>query len=183
MATDFEGSLPVQTARDDEFKIILVDGDSGSDATQKLEINANSAAKTYVTSHDNNNLFIDSDGSIKANVTIDSASQDLICSYEESEDVAKNAEVEHDYIITDTKTFIGCSVLVGARGAVKVTLGSFDGTDFTKLASWYQLPASNETKSFKNIKYLGDGTKAIRIKVKNLDQTTDIMTTLQGEEE
>ncbi|HAT77068.1 MAG TPA: hypothetical protein DCS19_09555 [Flavobacterium sp.] len=174
--SDFQGSLPVKSARDNDIKIKLVDGDSGEIASEALAI---SDGHAHVKIGDGTEfLAVNPDGSI--NVVMSEFGEIPICDYNTSAAVSKDATVNHDYIVTDEKTFRGLSFLAGARGNIKVQLGTYDGTTFTPLMIYFQQPALNISIPINSIVALGDGTLAIRAIITNLDNTSDIYSTLQG---
>lgn len=280
---DFNGAKPVQTVRDDEFKIILVDGQSGDTATKKLSIvgegdaysagvndlgvpamgkdgsgnavilpvplpitdnggtitvdasdldirdltHASDSVKVgdgtdflavntdgsinSVISDGGNSITVDAsdldirdlthasdsikigdgtdflainaDGSINVNIT-DTSGAD-VCDYKTSATVGVGTEVLHHYVVTNTKTFIGANVLVGARGAVKVRVGtSTDGIAMSAVKMvYFQDPKENRQIEISKLSLLGDGTKSIVIGITNLDAaSSDVYSTLQGDE-
>lgn len=125
-----------------------------------------------------NSLDINTDGSL--NVAITSGDGvDVLESFEAAE-VAKNAVSNFDYTVPNAETFKGKNILVGSRGAVKVQFGTFDGTTFNAAGTYFQLPAQNGTIDIPALNVTGDGSKAVRIAVTNLDNATDIYATLQG---
>ena len=106
-----------------------------------------------------------------------------VLDYKTTATVASGAVSTHDYVITDTLTFKGASVLVGARGAVKVRVGTYDGTTFTPKMAYFQDPKENRQMDISKLTALGDGTLAIRVEITNKDgQTSDTYSTLQGSE-
>jgi adhesin HecA-like repeat protein len=125
-------------------------------------------------------LAVNTDGSINVNVVPGGTK---ILDYQTSATVSVNNEVLHFYVVTDTLTFEGLKVLVGARGAVKVRVGlSSNGTSITAVKFvYFQDPKENIDHDISNLVLLGDGTAAIAIGITNLDgQTSDVYSTLQG---
>lgn len=229
---DFQGSLPVKSARDNELKVLVVDFSSGETATQGLSIDANGAAlvvandldirnlvfatdkvdvsgssvdanitnaslvveatdldiRNLNASQDNvaisdgtNTLAVNTDGSL--NVVISEFGESRVCSYTTSAAVAKDTSVNHDYVITSGKVFRGFDVLVGARGNCKVEGGLFDGSTFTPKFTYVQQPGLNLPVPIKGIEATGDGTLALRLTITNLDNTSDLYSTIQGVQE
>lgn len=193
---DFEGAVGIKTIRDDEVKIKLVSGDSGETATKILSIDTDNRAlvsqKPLVFAQDTvdvsgsgvtindgtETLAINSDGSINVVPTNEGS---LVNEFNTSTELASNASTEFDYLVTDTMTFEGKSLLVGARGAVKVTFGTYDGTTFTPKGVYFQQPSINNSIDVQNLSLTGDGTGTIRVSVTNLDnQASDVYCSLQG---
>jgi len=277
---DFNGAKPVMTVRDDEFKIKVVDGQSGDTATKVLSVVAEGdaysagvndlgspamgkdgsgnavvipvplpitdnggeitvdasdldirdldATQDNVAISDGTDvLAVNGDGSINAvisdgggSITVDASDLDIrdlnasqdnvaisdgtdtlgvnpdgsinvvpalggdrVLDYKTSATVGVGAEVLHTYVVADTKTFIGKTALVGARGAVKVRIGtSSDGINLDAVKYvYFQDPKENIDHDIQMLTLLGDGTKAIMIGITNLDGTTsDVYSTLQG---
>lgn len=125
-------------------------------------------------------LAINSDGSI--NVKMFPAAGTDVCNYQTSATVGVNSTVNHDYVVPNGQTFTGESVLVGARGAVKVTVGTWNGTTLTPKFVYFQDPKENRTQSISKLSLLGNGTDAIRISIQNIDgSSSDVYSTLQGD--
>jgi len=127
-------------------------------------------------------LAVNSDGSINVNVTLPGGK---VCDYKTSATVGVNAEVLHAYVVSSGLKFNGNSLLVGARGAVKVRFGtSSDGIALDGVKGvYFQDPKENRTHEIDCLELLGDGTKAIMIGITNLDgQSSDVYSTLQGYE-
>lgn len=205
---DYQGSKPVQTVRDDEFKIKIVDFASGgtataglkietdgsvnvrlSDGTDALAINADGSVNT-VASHTTSStkvgdgtdfLAINADGSINVVASLNDGAE--VVDYGTSAAVAAAASANFDYVVTDTKTFKGSFVTVGARGACKVEIGTWNGTTFTPLKVVFQAPAENNPIAIPSVKLLGDATAAIRVTVTNQDKAaSDLYCTIEGAE-
>ena len=60
-------------------------------------------------------------------VAIEESEGDEIHAFEESEDIAKNASTEHEYVVVDTKTFLLHQVLASGSGKIKVEIQIGDG--------------------------------------------------------
>jgi len=196
---DFDGALAVKTVRDNEVKVTLVDFSSGSTATNGLNIDGDGAALVRGIDLDIRDLThasdsikigdgtdflaINADGSINTKTEIIRGLEGHVLSYATSAAVAKDAVITHDYVVTNAKTFLGSALLVGARGEVKVRFGTWDGTTFTVMGVFFQQPKMNQSILIPNLKAVGDGTLAVRIEVTNLDNASDLYSTLQGEEE
>ena len=162
---------------------ITVDGSVTVSATD-LDIRALSHTSDSIALGDGTDLLdINTDGSINVVVVPDPNETDVI-DYNTTATVGVGTAINHDYVITDTKTFYGDSVIVGARGAVKVRIGTYNGTAFTPLMTYFQDPKENRQVDIPRIAFLGDATNAIRIEITNLDGTSsDVYSTLQGYEE
>lgn len=127
-------------------------------------------------------LAVNTDGSINVNVTLPGGK---VCDYKTSATVGVGAEVIHMYPVTSGKKFSGNSILVGARGAVKVRFGlSTDGIAMSTVKGvYFQDPKENCDHEIDCLELLGDGTKAIAVGITNLDgQSSDVYSTLQGYE-
>jgi hypothetical protein len=211
---DFEGALPIKTARNGEVVAAMCDSTgvntlaidangaiiaSISDGTHSVAVNDDGSINAVVTAtaldiraldHSTDSVklgdgttFIDvnTDGSI--NVRAVTISTNNVFKYNTSAAVAKNLDATHDYIVTDLNTFHGETVCVGARGAVKVQLGTWDGTTFVVKSIWFQLPACNEDHRISHLALAGNGTKAIRLVITNIDNNaSDIYSNIQGAE-
>lgn len=122
------------------------------------------------------------DGTVVVQVDA-SAGNDPVYDFQTSATVGVNSTVNHDYVITSGKLFKGSTVLVSGRGALKATIGIFDGTTFVPKAVWFSDPKESIDRNISKLELLGDGTKAIRILVQNLDgNSSDVYSTLSGEE-
>ena len=178
---DFEGALPIKSVRDDDVKFKLVDYSGGETSTTGLAIDVDGEIGVKVRDVAGDTLGINTDGSI--NVVLGDGGKLPVCSYNESLAVAKNGSVDFDYVVTSGKTFKGYNILVGSRGAVKIVVGTYDGTTLTTKATFFQLPAQNRTTRIPTLNLLGDGTASVRVTVINLDNTTDLSATIMGYEE
>jgi hypothetical protein len=125
-------------------------------------------------------LNINADGSI--NVVMQPEGGADVLDYKTTATVGANTVTNHDYIVPNALTFTGSTVLVGARGAVKVEVGTWDGTTFAPKFVYFQDPKENRTQTITKLNLLGDGTKAIRVRITNLDgASSDVYSTLQGD--
>jgi hypothetical protein len=127
-------------------------------------------------------LAVNADGSINVNVTQPGGK---VCDYKTTATVGVNSEVLHAYVVGNGLKFVGNSILVGARGAVKVRFGySSDGINLdTVKGTYFQDPKENRTHEIDCLELLGDGTKAIMIGIENLDGgSSNVYSTLQGYE-
>jgi hypothetical protein len=125
-------------------------------------------------------MAVNSDGSINVNVVLPSGK---VCDYKTTATAGVGTEVLHMYTVTSGKKFNGKSILVGARGAVKIRFGlSTDGIAMTTVKGvYFQDPKENEDRSIECLELLGDGTKTIAIGITNLDgSSSDVYSTLQG---
>jgi uncharacterized lipoprotein YehR (DUF1307 family) len=126
-------------------------------------------------------LAVNTDGSI--NVVVQDSSGADVCDYKTTATVGVGSAINHDYVVADTKKFTGGSVIVGARGAVKVEIGVWDGTTFAPKFVYFQDPKENRQVSIQKFSLLGDGTKAVRVKIWNLDgASSDVFSTVTGDE-
>lgn len=115
----------------------------------------------------------------------ESAGATNVVNYTTTATVGVGVAQNHDYVITSTKSLREISVLVGARGAVKVRVGNYNGTTFTPKFTWFQKiqGADNVYSLSKYVSLTGDGTNAVRIEITNLDgDSSDVYSTLMGEE-
>jgi hypothetical protein len=125
-------------------------------------------------------LAVNTDGSINVNVTLPG---NKVCDYQTSATVGVNSEVLHMYVVTNGLKFTGNSLLVGARGAVKVRFGiSNDGVALSTVKGvYFQDPKENRTHEIDCLELIGDGTKAICVAITNLDAaSSDLHSTLQA---
>lgn len=177
---DYQGAVPVQTVRDDEFKIKIVDFASGGTATAGLKIEADGSVNTNSKITDGtNNLVINDDGSV--NVRIDDGTE--VFFYDTDVAVPSGNTVTYDLVATNTKTLEVSLVTVGARGAVKVEVSKWDGTTATPVKTWFQQPAVNTAMAFQSITIVGDGTNALRVVITNQDKSaSDVYCSIEGVE-
>jgi len=168
ISTDGEGSVRISKAQAADgatapTEAVQVAGKDGSGNLQVLKTNTSGQLEV---------------------VQVSAVALSDVLDYKTSATVGVGSPVNHDYIVTDTKTFKGLFVTVGARGAVKVEVGTWDGTTFVPKMVYFQDPKENIDHQIPKLKLLGDATAAIRIKITNLDgQTSDVYSTLQGYEE
>jgi hypothetical protein len=107
-----------------------------------------------------------------------------VCEYETTATVGASSVTNHDYLITDTKLFKGLTVLVGARGATKIRVGTWDGATFVPKFAFFQQIQGNHDHRIDALQVLGDGDLNIRIEITNLDgQSSDVYSNLSGTEE
>lgn len=125
-------------------------------------------------------LAINTDGSINA-VTTKQLTGNVV-DYGTSAAVAKDGTADFDYVVATGKTFVGSNIIVGTRGACKVTFGTYDGSTFVTKGVLFQQAAFNGPIQIPNFTLLGDGTALVRVTVKNLDAATDLFCTIQGQE-
>lgn len=141
------------------------------------------AEAVMVGGSDGTNLVafsVNSAGVLNVNVT---EVGDEVLDYQSSTVVAANTTVTHDYVVTDGDEFRGIQVLVGARGAVKVQIGLFDGdSTFVPKYTYFQDPKENRPMPITQLRQLGDvDGAAIRVAITNLDgQSSDLYSTLEG---
>jgi len=104
-----------------------------------------------------------------------------ICNFQTTATVGANSTTNHEYVVTNATTFTKMQVLVGARGATKVRVGTWDGVTFVVKAAYFQQIQDNKDHFFPMFQVAGDGSLAIRIEISNLDgQSSDLYSTLQG---
>ena len=144
-----------------------------------LDIRNLSAAQDNVGISDGtDSLAINSDGSI--NVVVGAGGAE-VSDYKTSAAVVKDTVVNHDYTITNAKTFGGLKVLVGGSTQLRVQVGTWDGTTFVVFATYFQNARENFDHNISALSFLGDGsTKKIRVAIKNLDAASAVYSTLQG---
>jgi len=125
-------------------------------------------------------LAINTDGSINI-ITPEIAVGDYVLDYKTTATVGAGSTSNHDYVIASGEVFKGDTVLVGARGAVKVEFGLWDGLAFTSKGVYFQDPKENREYNISKLAATGDGTLAVRIIITNLDgASSDVYSTLQG---
>ena len=148
-----------------------------------LDIRNLTAATDVVTiGSGTNTLAIDSNGYATVNV-VAAASGTMVTAYgASSNDVAKNGTFTFDSVVTSGKTFTGNDICVGSRAACKVQIGSWNGTAFTALRTFFQQPSVNDSMPIGSLSVVGDGTKAVRVIVTNLDQATTLYCSITGSE-
>lgn len=244
---DFEGAKIIRTHRDNETKIILVDGASGASATKSMTITEEGVAYVGGTNDfgvvcmgkdatgesiiipiplpitDNGgSITVDGTVAISGSVTVTATNLDIrdlthasdsvkvgdgtdflaintdgsinvkaaevsgkVSDYKTTATVGVGSAILHFYVVTDTKTFIGKKLLVGAKGGVKVRFGySADGLALTTVKGCYfQNPKENIDHSLEMLQLLGDATAAFCVEITNTDGTSsDVYSLLQGYE-
>jgi hypothetical protein len=239
---DYNGSKPVMTVRDDEFKIKVVDGQSGDTATSSMSIVGEGDAYSANTNDfgvpvmgkdgsgnaiiipvplpvtDNgDSITVDGTVSITGDVNVTASDLDirtldhatpgdsvkigdgtnllevntdgeagtLKSEYATEATVGVNSETIKFFPVTNLATAWGKSLLIGARGAVKVRFGlSSNGTSITTVKGvYFQDPKENYDHNIEFLSLLGDGTAAIAVGVTNLDAaTSDIYWNIQYRE-
>jgi len=106
-----------------------------------------------------------------------------VCDYQTTPTLGANSVATHDYVVTNAKTFTGHRLLVGARGATKIELGTWNGTAFTTKFVYFQQIQGNIDHDISKLSLLGNGTNAVRVRITNTDgQSSDVYSTLQGSE-
>jgi hypothetical protein len=196
-----DGSLnTVITATDLDIRDLthLSDSVKIGDGVEFLEINADGSLNAVVEATDfdirdlthvsdsvkvgdgTDFLAINTDGSVNAKTALPGSK---VLDYKTSATVGAGSVTTHDYVVGNALTFIGKTVLVGAKGAVKVRVGTYDGTTFVPKFTYFQDPKENIDHDIANLELLGDGTDAIRIEITNTDgQSSDVYSTLMGYE-
>jgi hypothetical protein len=97
---------------------------------------------------------------------------------------AAAAVSNHDYVVTNAATFKGKKVLAAGLEAIKVRVGTYDGSSFTPKFAAFAQPGQALEIDICQLELLGDGTDAIRVEITNLgDAASDIYSTIQGTEE
>jgi len=176
-----DGTEFLSIATDGQAEVTLTDAQAAVGATapaEAVQVGAQDASGNL------QNLLVDSNGNLKVTVEED-ADEVAVCDYQTTATVGASTVTNHDYVVTDTKTFRGDYVTVGARGQVKVEVGTWDGVStFTPKMVYFQDPKENRSQPIPRITLAGDGTVAIRIRITNLDgSSSDVYSTLQGVEE
>jgi len=132
---------------------------------------------------DGDALEINTDGSINAQIPLFPLGATKVYDHKTTATVGQGSEVIHFYTVTNTKTFLGKRLVVGARGQVKVRFGySSNGTSITTVKeTYFQDPRDNREYNIEMAELLGDATAAIAIGITNLDgQSSDVFSSLQG---
>lgn len=173
--TDF---LAISGTGEASVKITNAQGADGAAApSESLQIAGKDGAGNLQT------IKTDSTGAVYV-INTPAAGIAKICDYQTSATVGVGSAVNHDYVVSSGKTFSGKYVLVGARGATRVRVGTFNGTTFTPKFAFFQQIQDNKDHVIDCLNLLGNGTNAIRIEITNLDgQSSDVYSTLQGAEE
>lgn len=128
-----------------------------------------------------NTLAIDSNGAIS--VVVAPTASTLVSPFGAStNDVAKDASFTFDYVVTSGKTFTGIDVLAASSTAVKVQIGTWNGSAFTTKRVYFQQPKLNEAKPIEALTLTGNGTLAVRVIITNLDAATTLYCSINGKE-
>lgn len=179
-----DGSVNTNTKITDGTNDLVVNADGSLNAVvtaSDLDIRDLTAASDSVSIKNGaNTLAVNADGSINTGIP-----GVEVLDYGSSTAVAANASANFDYLVTNTKVFKNAVVTVGARGAVKVEIGTSadGGTTFDVKKTVFQLPADNKTIECPGLKLTGDGTAIVRVKVTNNDKAaSDIYCTIEARE-
>jgi hypothetical protein len=170
--------LPVPLPIDDNGSSITVDA-SALDI-RGLDYTTDNVA---IKDADGDQLAINSDGSL--NVTTNGESGTLKAEYATEATVGVNSEIIKFFPVTNLKTAWGKTLLIGARGGVKVRFGlSSNGTSITTVKGvYFQDPKENRDHDISYLSLLGDGTAAIAVGVTNTDaSTSDVYWSIQFRE-
>jgi hypothetical protein len=125
-------------------------------------------------------LAVNTDGSINVRVQPDTGDTD-VCEYTITATAPVGTPVNHDYVVPSGEVFRGESVLVGCRSQCFIRVGTWNGTTFTPLFSYWQDPKENYDHNIKRLALTGDGTAAVRIEITPKDGAADdVSSTLQG---
>jgi hypothetical protein len=184
LAVNTDGSVNTQITDGTDTLAVNTDGSINtvsqiSDGTGTLAINTGGSINAQVTDG-TDVLAINSDGTVNV-VSVDGGSK--VCVYGEHLALAQNTSGTTDYVVTDTKTFVGKSLLVGGLGAAKIVFGTWNGTALTVKGTYFQQPGDNKSIDLPSLELLGDATAAIRVVVTNKDKAaSDLHITLQGNE-
>jgi hypothetical protein len=180
---DVSGSSVTVSATDLDIRALDSAQDSVTVVASDLDVRDLTHASDSVKVGDGTDfLAVNGDGSI--NVVVQSTAATPVFDYEKQTNVASETAGNFDYIVTDTKAFTGKFIKVGSAGFVKVEVGEWNGVDtFTIKETFFQQPGFNADHAVSHIKLTGDGTKAIRVAVTNLEaDARDLYVTLVGEE-
>ena len=197
MAKFNEGQI-VKTYRDNEFKVKIVDGQSGITATKILTIEPDGTAISagtndfgtpvlFKTDETSPNLIIprtDPDGNVKV-VIVPSSDTDKKWSYHLHDSVAKDGTDDHAVTVTDTKTAKNFKVILSGLGLNHWEIGSYNGVD--TLTPWCQAVSSPANPVVElNLpmpEIVGDGTLQVMVRLTNRDNANDAYSTIQWYEE
>jgi len=197
MAEFNEGQI-VKTYRDNEFKIKLVDGQSGTSATDFLTVaedadtysdgvNNFGAPILFKTDETTPRLVIpktDPDGNVKV-VVVQSSDSDKKFSYHLHDSMAQDATDDHAVTITDLHTAKNFKVICSGLGLNTWEVGSYNGVD--TLTTWAKFVTSPGSPPFEvNLpcpEIVGDGTLQIMVRCTNKDRANDAYSTIQWYEE
>lgn len=134
-----------------------------------------------VSLHDENGNKYDANNPLP--VTLEENEGDEICDYQTSASIAKTNSTQHDYTVSNAKTFIGDRLWVSGSGKLKVQLQIQDTGEETFSVKW---TAFNSTANpnididfAKRLKV--PGGDIIRVLITNLDnQPQDVYSTIIG---
>jgi len=195
---EFNEAQIVKTYRDDEFKIKLVDGQSGSTATDFVTVGQDGDTITpgtndfavpvfFKTDEATPSLVIprtDPDGNVKV-VVVPSSDSDKNFSYHLHDSMAKDATDAHDAVVTNAKTAKEIKVTLSSLSLVTWEIGEYNGVD--TLTTWGKVvtsPASPVVElNFPMCEVVGDGTVGIQVLATNRDRANDGYSTIQYIEE
>lgn len=195
---EFNEAQIVKTYRDNEFKIKLVDGASGTTATKLLTVEQDGTAVSagtndfavpvlFKTDETSPNLVIprtDPDGNVKV-VIVPSSDTDKKYSYHLHDSMAQDASDAHDAVVTDLHTAKNVKVILSSLSLCTWEVGEWNGVD--TLTTWGKVvtsPASPVVElNFPTPEVIGDGTLSIRVNCTNRDRANDGYSTIQYYEE
>lgn len=166
LATDVNGllktTLPEVTATDGAAALSKAVQVAGKDGSGNAQI-----------------ITTDTAGNQKV-VVVPDAGITTVNDYHTSAAVVAAAVANHDYTLT-TGTFTGMQVLVGARGQVKVEVGSYDGTTFVPKYTFFQQPGMNIPHGVPGLTVVGAVGMKVRVAITNLEgNSSDVSSTLDG---
>jgi hypothetical protein len=128
-------------------------------------------------------LKTDSTGQLQVVVVSESAPTKVVY-YSTSSALAASTATTHDYVVTNAATFKGKKVLAAGLEAIKVRVGTYNGTTFTPKFACFAQPGQALEIDICQLELLGDGTDAIRVEITNLGgDASDVYSTIQGTEE
>ncbi len=192
---DYKESQGVKTQRDNEFKIKLVDGQSGTSASKSVTVASNGDTITPGTNDYGVPIFgRTSDGKLRlisldtagnVNAVIGNPSGAAVVSDQAiSANVAPAASANHDKVITSGKSATKISAQCTSLGLIKWQLGTWDGTAFTEIVRGYTSPSTPYVTLATMQMPTGDGTLAVRVIATNEDATAnDATSTMEWVEE
>lgn len=185
MAGDFLQSQGVKTQRDNEFKIKVVDGASGTTATKVMTV-ADVGDTVSAGTNDfgvvplakgSDNLYhsFSCDTAGRLNVVIVSTATMTPVNDYATADVVNGTPGTHDKVVTTGKTATLIVAQVASLGLMRWDLGTFDGSVFTPLVSRVTEPASpSATLTLQpSFPVVGNGTLKIRLVITNLELTSE----------
>lgn len=128
-------------------------------------------------------LATDASGQLQVVVVSESAPGKVV-DYATSAALAASTSANHDYIVTDTKTFKGKKILAAGLEAIKCRVGTYNGTTFSPKYVAFAQPGVALEIDICLLELLGDTTNAIRVEITNLGgDASDVYSTIQGTEE